>query len=314
MTDDQTVGAALGRLVEEGVLSAPQRDAVAAALARERARPSAGRLVAEIAAYAGAGLLLAGVGLLLGSTWDRLDRLGQMLVLAFVTASLAIGGVVLAGPKQLFAQRMPVRTTRTRLAAALFALATLSTTGFVVAAVADTDDENWLWAVLVATVVAVAGYRALPSLVGLVAVVGFGTWAVGGMLGAWAHASSLVVGIAVLLMGGIWLGLSRIGLAVPGWAGYACGIAVGLIGAEYADPSWLWAALLALLVAVASFGLYVTDRSPVLVFGGGCCVALAVIRPVWHWTGHSTGAAAVVVLIGVVVLGIAGTRLVRDHP
>src|SRR6266568_2245452 len=131
MTDDQRVGAALGRLVDEGVLSAAQRDAVVAALAQQRVRPPVGRLLAEIAAYAGAGLLLGGIVLLMDSAWDKLDRLGQVLALAFVTAVLVVGGVVLAGPKQLFTERMPVRTTRKRLAAAMFALATLSSAGFV---------------------------------------------------------------------------------------------------------------------------------------------------------------------------------------
>ncbi|MVU82247.1 DUF2157 domain-containing protein [Nocardia sp. ET3-3] len=313
MSDDQTVGAALGRLVDDGVLTAEQRDAVVAALEQQRARPPAGRVLAEIAAYAGAGLLLGGIVLLMDSAWGRLDRLGQALALAFVTALLVVAGVVLAGPKQLFTERRPVRTTRMRLAAALFALATLSSAGFVAVLQADTDDGNWVWAVLVAAVVAVAGYRALPSLLGLVAVVGFGTWAVGGMLESWAHAPDFVVGIAVLAMGGMWLALSRIGLAVPSWAGYAGGIVIGVIGAEFADRNWLWVVAMVLLMGAACFALYVTDRSPVLVLGGGFCVAAAVTRAVWHWTDHSTGAAAVIVLIGAVLLGIAGMRLVRDH-
>lgn len=313
MTDDRTVGAALGRLVDEGVLTVAQRDAVVVALAQQRVRPPVGRLLAEIAAYAGAGLLLGGIVLLMDSAWDKLDRLGQVLALAFVTAVLVVGGVVLAGPKQLFTERMPVQTTRKRLAAAMFALATLSSAGFVAVVEADSADGNWPWAVLVAAVVAVAGYRGLPSLVGLVAVVGFGTWAVGGMLEVWAHAPTFVVGIAVLAMGGIWLGLSRIGLAVPTWAGYVCGIVVGIIGAEFADRNWLLGASLVLLIGVVCFALYAIDRSPVLVLGGGFCVALAVIRAVWYWTDHSTGAAAVIVLIGAVLLGIAGMRLVRHH-
>ncbi|GAB2518782.1 hypothetical protein [Nocardia heshunensis] len=313
MTDDQAVGVALGRLVDDGVLSASQRDAVVAALVRERGRPPVRRVVTEIAAYAGAGLVLGGIVLLMDSAWGRLDRVGQELVLAFVTALLVGGGVTLVGAKQLFTERVPVRTPQQRLAAALFALSTLSAGGLVAVAEADSGDGNWLWAVLVAAVVAGAGYRALPSLVGLVTVVGFGTWAVGGMLENWAQAPNFVVGIAVLAMGGIWLGLGRIGLAVPTWAGYAGGIVVGTIGAEYTDHGWLWVAVLVLLLGAACFALYVTDRSPVLVLGGGFCVALAVIRGVWHWTDHSTGAAAVVVLIGAVFLGIAGRRLAHDH-
>ncbi|MEC3955919.1 DUF2157 domain-containing protein [Nocardia sp. CDC153] len=310
MTDDQAVGVALGRLVDEGVLTASQRDAVVAALARERARPTAGRLAAEIAAYAGAGLLLSGVVLLTDSGWEHVNRLWRVLALSFVTALLVLGGVALAGPKQLFAERIPARTPRNRLAAALFALAALSVAEMV--GVAE-GDGSWVWPILLAAVVAVAGYWALPSLVGLVAAVSFGTWAVGGMFDAWAHAPSFVVGIAVLVMGGIWLGLTRIGLAVPTWAGYAGGIIVGVIGAELTDHDWLWVAALILLVAAASFALYVTDRSPVLLIGGGASLALAVIRAVWYWTGHSTGAAAVIILIGVVLLGIAGRRLIGDH-
>lgn len=49
------MGNALRRLVDDGVLSAEQRDAVLAAVAAEEAaRPSPGKLRAEVAAYAGA--------------------------------------------------------------------------------------------------------------------------------------------------------------------------------------------------------------------------------------------------------------------
>ncbi|MGX1806604.1 DUF2157 domain-containing protein [Nocardia sp. NPDC055321] len=98
MSGDRAVGVALARLVEQGVLSGAQRDAVVAEVARERAdRASGGRWLAEVAAYAGAGLVLGGVVLLLDSAWDDLGKVAQLGVMAVVIVGLVAGGYAVAG-------------------------------------------------------------------------------------------------------------------------------------------------------------------------------------------------------------------------
>ncbi|MEU0541022.1 DUF2157 domain-containing protein [Nocardia sp. NPDC005978] len=98
MAGDRSVGVALARLVERGVLTAGQRDAVVAEIDRVRDSRGAGvRWGAEVAAYAGAGLVLGGVVLLLDSAWEDLGRVAQLGVMAVVIAGLIAGGYLVAG-------------------------------------------------------------------------------------------------------------------------------------------------------------------------------------------------------------------------
>ncbi|WP_280221665.1 DUF2157 domain-containing protein, partial [Nocardia neocaledoniensis] len=126
MVREHRVGVALERLVAGGVISADQRGAILRAVdAEERAgRASAGRVLAEIVAYLGAGLVLAGLALFLGRAWTQVAQTGRV-VLLLVVAGCAVGGaVVLAGGCDGVFRRVPIASAgRSRLAAVLVALA-----------------------------------------------------------------------------------------------------------------------------------------------------------------------------------------------
>ncbi|NNH70324.1 DUF2157 domain-containing protein [Nocardia uniformis] len=317
MTDERRLGAALGRLVDEGVVTPAQRDAVAAAVAEER--PGGGsltRLFAEIAAYAGAGLVLGGIILLLDSTWDELDRLGQLITLTVLAVGLTVGGMLLAGGRSgLFVRDAGARTVPMRLAAVLFLLAALCVTA-IVGTVADENgaEHAWLWAVTAGLVATAVGYAALPSLVGLLGTALFAGLTVGGSLREVVDAGDPWVGIGLVALGGIWFALSRSGHAAPPWAGYSIAIATALIGAQIAGYNQTaWTYTLTVLVAVVCFALYAGDRHGVLIIGGGAALALAVSQSVWDWSDHAAGGALTVLISGAIVLGVGAVLLLRDR-
>ncbi|UGT39426.1 DUF2157 domain-containing protein [Nocardia yamanashiensis] len=315
MTVDREVGTALARLVDDGVLTGDQRDAVVAAVARERAaRLAPGRLLAEIAAYAGAGLVLAGLVVLLDSSWDDLGTAGKMLALALVSAGLIAGGVALAGGRRgLFQPDGFARTGPARLAATLFALAPVSAALLVGLAIDERGDDNaFVWAALVGTGLAVLGYTALPSLMGLVAGGLFSAPAVAAMLTVWADLDDFGMGIGLLVLAGIWFAAGRSGRAAPTWAGYVIAMVIAVVGAELTgDLHTGWAVAFLLATAATCFALYFTDRNPVLVLGGGALVTIAVVQAVWEWTDHSVGAAVLILVAGAAVLGVGAVRLGR---
>ncbi|MGV9823145.1 DUF2157 domain-containing protein [Nocardia xishanensis] len=215
MAHEHRVGTALRRLVDEGVLTEAQRDAVTAAVAAEEAaaRPTAGKLLAEIAAYIGAGLLLGGLVLFLEASWGDLARASRVAILAAVAIGLALGGVALAGRASLF--RTPTPTARTRLAAVLFALAAATLAGAVGAGIDDSgSDEAWVFAACAGLVVAVLGYVALPSVVGMLACAAFGVPVVGGVLGELFNLDEFWIGSGFFALGMVWFGLTRAGAVI----------------------------------------------------------------------------------------------------
>ncbi|WP_084510963.1 DUF2157 domain-containing protein [Nocardia lijiangensis] len=312
MTQGHRVGAALRRLVDEGVLTEEQRDAVAAAVAAEEAAATpAGKLLAEVAAYAGAGLLLGGLLLFLEASWGDLAQASRVAILAVMAIGLALGGVALAGRASLF--RSPVSTPRTRLAAVLFALAAAALAGAAGAGIDDSgSDEAWVLAVCAGLVAAVLGYVALPSLVGMFACAGFAVPVVGGVLGTLLELDELWVGLGFFALGMVWFGLTRAGAFVEFWAGYAIAITLALLGAQWIDFDGRAASAgLTALVAIACFALYSTHRSPVLVIGGAGAVALAIAEAASEWS-DGLGAAGFVLIVGAVLLAAGVIALARS--
>src|SRR5690606_1442140 len=147
--------AALADLVRRGVRDETQLGAVVTALAKPEPRPTPARLLAEIAAYAGAGLLLSGVVLVLAESWDDMAKLGRVVLFVLVAVGVTVAGVATAGGwSMLFrpAWRRPAstgHTARTRLAAVFFALAAVSiaaAAGAILDDGNDTTDLTWVYA------------------------------------------------------------------------------------------------------------------------------------------------------------------------
>ncbi|MFI6869921.1 DUF2157 domain-containing protein [Nocardia sp. NPDC050406] len=312
---ERSVRAALERLVDDGVLSPEQRDAVATAIGEARTTVPRSQLFAEIAAYVGAGLVLGGILLLLDSSWNDLDTLGKALTLIALIIGLLVGGTALAGGRSALFVRDGAQTVPRRLAAVLFVLAALCVAALVGILIDDRgDDSAWVWAVTAALVVAALGYAALPSVVGLLASAVLALSAVSGLLGDIAGLDDLAVGLGLLVLGGIWFALSRFGLSTPHWAGYGIAIATALIGAQVAGFDQMgWSYGLTLLVALTCFAFYAVERHAVLVIGGGVAIALAVSQAVWDWSDQAVGAAAAVVISGAALLGVGAVLLLRDR-
>lgn len=317
---DAGAPAALRGLVDQGVLTESQLDAVVTALAEDRPPPTPAKLLSEIAAYAGAGLLLSGFVLLLAASWEDMARIGRVALFALVALGLAAAGVALAGgPATLFgAARRRVRdtghTSRTRLAVVLFALAAA---GIAAAVGSGIDDGNadfaWVYACLAGLVVGVVGYAAFPSLVGVLVCAGFAVAALNGVLNELWGIDDDLTGVGFFVLGSVWLGIARLGAILERWAGYTVGIVVALWGAQVTDlfTELVTASVLTALLAMGCFAVYATDRSPVLVLGGSVALSLAAAEAVWYWTDGSVSAAGAVLVAGAVVLGIGSVLLTR---
>ncbi|MEU4839857.1 DUF2157 domain-containing protein [Nocardia testacea] len=315
--------AALRDLVEQGVLDETQLTAVVTALKQERPRPTPARLLAEIAAYAGAGLLLSGLVLILVESWDDMAKLGRFALFALVALGLIVAGVAIAGGPSVLLRAAwrsvpdTGHTARTRLAVCLFVLAAVSVAAAAGSIFDNGDagsDTTWVYAAGAGLLAAVAGYAALPSLLGLLVCTGFSVALVVGVLDEVFDLDDSWVGGGVLALGIGWLGLTRARVVLEVWAGYLAGVVLAVSGAQTVDTfDGMWPAyVLTAVVAVVCFGVYATDRSWVLVLGGAAALTLAAVEAVADWTGESAGASGAILVIGAVVLGIGSYLLARS--
>ncbi|WP_068041490.1 DUF2157 domain-containing protein [Nocardia speluncae] len=309
-------------LVRRGVLDETQLGAVVTALAKPEPRPTPARLLAEIAAYAGAGLLLSGLVLVLAESWDDMAKLGRFVLFVLVAVGLTVAGVATAGGwsalfRPAWSRSAPAgHTARTRLAAVFFALAAVSIAAAAAAILDDgndTTDLTWVYAAVAGLVAAIAGYAALPSLLGLLLCAGFSAAAVSGLLDEVLGVGDLT-GPGLLVLGFGWLGATRFGAVLERWAGYAAGVVLAVAGAQAVDPvDRMWPAyVLTAVVAVVCFAIYASDRSWVLSLGGAAALTLAAVEAVVDWTGESAGASGAILVVGAVVLGIGSYLLTRS--
>ncbi|WP_069167748.1 DUF2157 domain-containing protein [Nocardia altamirensis] len=302
---------AVWKLVDDGVLTETQFEAVMVALASQEQRPR-GKIVAEIAAYIGAGLVFSGIALVVGSSWEDLALGGRVAVLTAVSIGLVLAGIaVVGGPPRLFVRG--AHGPRVRLGSALLALAAGAVAGTVGTALDNGSDDAGSWAVLAGLVAAVVGYAAVPSVIGMLACGMFSGSAIPWALGDLTDADDVWVGIGMLVVGGIWFALTRIDVFVESWLGYAIAVSIALIGALMVQADDRpWAFLLSVLVAAVCFALFAQRRSMVLVLGGGLAVAIAVGSAVTEWTDDPFVAACVVLVIGAIVLGVGAYVLTRS--
>lgn len=309
-------GAALQRLVDEGVLTDAQRDAVATALVAEQVKPqSPGKLLAEIAAYIGAGAMLGALAVLLTSSWDDLQRTGRIVIFALVSVGLVVGAIALAGGISGLFSRIPAsHTSRSRLATVLFALASVSVAVSVGSAIDDGNPDRALVCACVAgLVVAVLGYLALPSIIGILAAAWYSVILVLVVLDEVLDVEEVWVGLGLLALGAIWFALTRFGVFIENWAGYIVAILISVTGAVTVDSSPdQHGFVLTALVAVICFVLYATQRSAVLVIGGSTTVALAVGMGVGRLFDGEAGVLIAIVIVGAVVLAAGALLLTRS--
>lgn len=328
--------AGLRRLVDQDVITSAQLSAVLAALEEDNTPPRFARSTsfAEVAAYTGAALLLSGVGLVITASWNEVAQIGRVLLFVCVAMVFAGVGAWLVGPGALFAMvrrggapkgeiavgtrwsasRYRAHSARARLAAVLFVASALSVASAVGSALDGTEgDVGWVWAGIAASVLAAVGYLALPSLPGVFACAVFAAFAVPSAMDELLGTGSTGAGVGLLVLGMSWLVLTRFDVVTESWAGYSVGVVTTIFGAQTMGTSATPAVsyLLTGLVALVSFGLYLSDRSWSLLLGGAAALALAAVEAVWHWTDGSLGAAGAVLVIGAAVLGSGSIVLSR---
>ncbi|MEU3014687.1 DUF2157 domain-containing protein [Nocardia asteroides] len=309
MVREHRVGVALERLVASGVLSGDQRTAVLRAVdAEERAeRAGAGRMIAEVVAYLGAGLIAAGVALFLGRAWSEVAQTGRVVLLLVVAGCAMAGGVLLAGGCDGVFRRVPIASAgRTRLAAVLLALAAGAVCGAVITAFGGHGDDGVeIAAAFAGFATAVLGYLLVPTVLGMVVTGAFGTGAVVSATSELFGYRSAWPGVLLLLFGALWSLLAWRRLFVAEWAGYLIGGAIAVGGAQTVTPGdSLWRPGLTALIGVLALALYALRREPVLVLGGAAAIAIAVAQTVAEYTDGGPVAASVVLAIGALVLTV----------
>ncbi len=301
---------ALERLVASGVLSGKQRGAVLRAVDEQEraARASGGRVAAEIVAYVGVGLVAAGLGLFIDKAWAQVAQSGRVVLLVVVAGCAMWGAVVLADGCAGVFRRVPIASAgRVRLAALLTVLAAVAATGAVATAFGARGYE----AAVAGLVVAVLGYLLVPSVLGMVAVAGFGVASILAVTSASLDIRSPWQGIALMLFGALWFWLAVARLVVAEWAGYVLGGVIAVLGAQSVTfGESLWRPGLTALIGMLCFVLYAIRRDAVLVLGGAAGIAVAVVQVVADHTGGGPVVASVVLATGAMVLTVGAVVVV----
>ncbi|GAB3293400.1 DUF2157 domain-containing protein [Parasphingorhabdus pacifica] len=301
-------------MVVRGELSAEQAERVITELdVPSQGKPSFGRGLPEVFGYIGGALVLGGATLLVGMSWDALDRAMRVGLLVAATVALLAAGVVIAGGfRGIAGLRAGSPGARSRIVAVLLALAAPPASMAVSSA---TDGYASIPVTVAGLLVALAGYLLLPSVPGLAMTGGFSIALVLSVIEEWFGGGSFVVMTGLVALGLMWAVLAWFGVLVQRQLGLGGGAGIALVGAQWplatSEPAWGYLGTAA--IAVLCFALFLVRREAVLLVAGVIGVTLAVPEAVWDWTGGALGGPLIVLLVGVVLLGASalGLRLHR---
>lgn len=330
MNTPATARSAVTALVDRGLL-APDHSAEALALLTPLlSGPEDGagavapvrRRLAEVAGYVGAAFVVGAAVLFLSTTWADLGAWTQVALL--LGSALLLGGagaaVVLTADDQPGAARAQAAgAVRRRLASALLTGAAGCTAFGVGVAVAETDASGELTVLVAAATalgVALAGYRFAHSVVGQLGAAVAAVTMVPSGLGAMDSDSSSVVPLALglLALGGLWLLAAERRWWHEVQAARVVGCALALFGAQLPvmaqDEVWV-GYLLTSAVALGAFGGYIVSRAWAHLATGVAGATLVVPEALHDFFGESLGAAGVLLVAGVTLLGasLLGLRL-----
>lgn len=329
MSDDarRAREAALGRLVDQGVITADQAQAVSGEL--DRAQASAGVRWSEIVGYIGGGLLLAAVATFAATSWDDLGDATRVALLAVAVPVLALAGMAMAGgPRAMAVSRDRLPKVRRRVGGTLFALASVAALAAVLvffSSMLPLWEDPLLVAGGAGLVVAVGGYALVRSAPGVVAAWAMSTVLVAGVLrrtletlgmsGGILFAGSdemAINGTGYILLGAVWVAVALSGLVAERGTALGLGAGTALAAAEVLPSPGSYLGVLGL--AVAFFGLYAWRRAGVLLVFGTIAATIGVPQMVWELTDGQVSAAAILAIAGAVLLGVswAGVRLHRS--
>ncbi len=295
---------ALRSLVARGILSAEQAHAVEVEL-RAAEGGSAPARWTEIIGFVGGGLVFAGVVALVAASWEDLEQVVRVGLLTAVAVLAGLGGLAAAGTRLL--RRGPLPDTRRRIGGTLFVLTSIAATMAVGVAL---EPESTTGPALLGLVLALLGYAAAPTAIGLLTCGGLSAWALWSVLEDLDLISNemLPYGLATLALGLLW---GAVALRLPNQrTGLVVAASFALFGAQaplfdgesYAPLAYA----LTLAVAVLSLVLYRWWRVWVLIGAGVIGITLAVPEAIWDWTDGAIGGALLLLVVGLVLLGASG--------
>ncbi|HLV58259.1 MAG TPA: hypothetical protein VKY81_05225 [Natronosporangium sp.] len=302
---------ALRRLVDDGVLSPAQAEAVTGALVDSRRARPRGRWLAEVAGYAGGGLVLAGLAALYATSWGRFtdaEWFATLLIIALILAGAAF--VAARGGDGLRRLRRHGPSARRRVVGVLFGVSSWAVAGAAAAGAVDRYAATAGFAA--GLVVALAGYVVLPTAFGLVVSAGFSTLLV--LAGTAELALDPVAGALLLSGTGVaWAGLAVAGRVTPRPSGLGVGAVIAVGGAQWlvaAADATAWGYLLTGVLAAGCLALYRSLPHPVLLVVGVVATGTVATELAWEVTGGSPATAAILLVAGLalVAVSISGLR------
>ncbi len=273
-------------------------------------------------AYLGGALVLAAGALFLFQEWGELAYLPRVALLFVVTAVLLVAGSVAARlPAGAPGLRDRSNDARRRLAGSLFTFAGVGA-GFLVGLVLDhsttTVFPEVYWPAVLGSVAAVVvgaiGYRVAPTAIGLVGTIGGAVAATMNLIDGVDHYEGDALGVALFLLGAVWLGLTELGWFHDSNVARSLGVSVALVGAQIpvidGTHSWL-GYLMTVAVAVVGIWLYLGKLAWPYLAAAVVAVTLVVPEAVSDWTDGSIGAVGGVLVAGVTLLlaSFAGYRI-----
>jgi hypothetical protein len=285
------------------------------------------RRFAELAGYVGGAFVVAAAVLFLADQWVNLSVAEQVGLLMGITVVLSGAGIALGVTGGgLPALRAGTRPVRRRLGSVLFSAAAGTATAGVVVLLEDVVDLRGtgvdvdaligLVGSLTLVILGAVGYRLAPTMLGQLVIGGGAAFAVPTGLETFSQAQAIPVGLLILALGAVWLLLAENGLWRETMAARIIGSGLVVVGAQVpVGSSDAWVGYLAtVLVAAAGFAWYVGRRAWPYLAVGVVGVTLAVPEALLDWTEGSLGAAGVLLVAGLTLLGasLLGMRLRQE--
>ncbi|WP_126688300.1 hypothetical protein [Nocardioides ferulae] len=323
MHDPHTPGL-VAALVDSGLLAPNQRQLAADVIDRElggsrSSLPAAGglrRTLAEVAGFAGAGLLIAAVFVFVAQQWPELSVATRAALLA-ATSLLLCGaglgvGITGGGIRRL---RTDASTLRRHLAGLLLTGSAGAAAGAVlvlsihlVERDGPLEERGYLIGMSASATLllgSLAGYLIAPTAFGQLAA----AWSVFLLSGfvleglGW-HEIAGTQGVVLLVVGAAWLVITERGWWRERQIGQAVGCVLTLIGAQLTMELAAWLGYsLTFAVAVAAFAAYARGHAAAYLVLGVVGTTLVAPEALLDWTDGSIGAAGVLLVAGASLLG-----------
>lgn len=276
----------------------------------------------EVVAYLGGALVLSAGALFVFQEWGELGFVPQVVLLVVVTAVLLVAGGMAAGvPDDGPGLRDRAHDARRRLAGALFTFAGVGA-GLLVGLLVDrwttTEFPEVYWPAVLGAVAGVVvgaiGYRVAPTAIGLMGTIVGAVTATMNLIDGLDSYAGDALGVALFLLGVVWLGLAELGVFHDSTVARSLGVAVALVGAQVPVIDGTHSGLgyaLTVLVAIAGVWLYLTRLAWPYLAAAVVAVTLVVPETVTDWSDGSIGAVGGVLVAGVTLLlaSYAGYRI-----